>query len=271
MARGTAFAMWWVDRYTRGLPSDVRERRRAEIASDVFEHTHAVGARGADVAWRTARGVHADLAWRREERRLVQASHRPPSRLRTSWGVVTQNWFAPLAVLVCAFDILLAIGVATEDDGKMPGQAIGPVVLATFGVTLAVGLWLRWRAGHAQASRLAVDVPRRPVSSRWIAGTVGLLVVCLAVLVVGVSAGTPSVFFLGFGLLAVTAAAAGGLGIARAVRSSDPAHRVALADGMIVVGVLPALAMFWMIVPALVAIAVIVGVLTTNPRIRPAT
>ena len=31
-----------------------------------------------------------------------------------------------------------------------------------------------------------------------------------------------------------------------------------------------ALAMFWMVIPALVAIAVIVGVVTTNPRVQPA-
>jgi hypothetical protein len=271
MARGAAFARWWVDRYTRGLPPDVRERRRAEIASDVFEQVHGTEHRGHDVAWRAVRGLHADLAWRREERRLVQGSYRPPSRLRTTWGVVTQNWFAPLALLVAGFDALFAIAVATEADGKMPGRAVGPVILVAFAALVVGGLWLRWRAGCARAATPVADLPRLPVSRWWIAGGFGLLVVCLALLVVGVSAGSPGVFFLVFGLLAVAALAVGGVGTVRAVRSSDPAHRVALADGMIVVGVLPALAMFWMIVPSLVAIAVIVGVLTTNPRVRPAT
>lgn len=266
--RAVTVAAWWAERYTRGLPADVRDRRRAEIASDVFEQLHAGGARGAAVTWRVLRGVHADLAWRRGEQRLMEASHRP-TRLRATWAVVTQNWFAPLAVLVGIFDVLTAIGVATDDNGKMPGQAIGPVILVAFAALLFGGLWLRWRAGCAQVARSA-DPARTVVPARWLAGAVALLVVCLAVMVIGVSAGSRAPFFAGFGLLAGAGLVVAVWGTRRALRSVDPGTRVALADGMIVVGVLPALALFWMVVPALVALAVIVGVLTTNPRVRPA-
>jgi hypothetical protein len=40
----------------------------------------------------------------------------------------------------------------------------------------------------------------------------------------------------------------------------------ATADGLVLVGTLPALAMFWLVVPAVLAVAVIVGVLTSRPR-----
>ena len=267
---GAALARWWADRYTRGLPPAVRDRRLAEIDNDVYEQLLVASrpGRASAVGWRAVRGAHADLAWRREEQQRVQASHRPPSRLRATWGVVTQNWFAPLALLVAAFDLLFAIAVATEDGGTMPGQAVGPVILVLLAALIVGGLWLRWRAGRARIPRPA-DAPRAPVPGRYVAGLAGLLVVCLAILVVGVSAGAPVFFFTAFGVLSVTGLVLAGIGITRAVRSADPGSRIALADGMIIVGVLPAIVMFWMVIPPLVAIAVIVGVVTTNPRVRP--
>ena len=33
---GSRFAGWWADRYTRGLPAEVRDARCAEIASDLL-------------------------------------------------------------------------------------------------------------------------------------------------------------------------------------------------------------------------------------------
>jgi hypothetical protein len=265
---GASLARRWAARYTRGLPPTVSEGRRAEIDSDVFEH-QAVGGTHAAVMWRTLRGVPADLAWRREERQRMQASHRPTSRLRATWGVVTQNWFAPLAALVAAFDILFAIAVATEEGGTMPGRAVGPVVLLALAALLLGGLWLRWRAGAARLAQPAA-APRRPVSTRWLAALVGLLVVVLAMLVVGSATGVPMVFFSALTVVLATALVLAVIGVRRAVRASDPAARLVLADGMIIVGVLPGLAMFWMVIPPLVALAVIVGVLTTNPRVRPA-
>jgi hypothetical protein len=87
---------------------------------------------------------------------------------------------------------------------------------------------------------------------------------------VGVSGGSIAPFFAAVGLLAVTLVVVGARLIVRAVRSSYPVARSSLADGMIIVGVLPALGFWWAIVPTVVAAAVIFGVLTTNPRVRPA-
>ncbi len=79
-----------------------------------------------------------------------------------------------------------------------------------------------------------------------------------------------SVFFVGLGILAICAVVSGGRAVVRAVRSSDVADRAGLADGLIVVGTFPALAMFWMVIPPILALLVIGGVLGTSPKFRPA-
>jgi len=273
---GAGLARWWADRYTRGLTDDVRDRRRAEIACDVFEQMQQASggaASGRAVAWRALRGVPADLAWRRQERRAMRGATPDPhgSRLRNAWAVVTQNWFAPIAVLIGVFDVLTSIAVATEADGKMPGQVIGPIVMGALALSIFGGLWLRWRSGRLVAARPdpATRVPIR-VGSRQIAILAAILVLSFGLLVVGVSTGGVPVFFTALVLVGGTALVFGGRAVVAAVRSSDDADRGALASGMIIVGTLPALALFWMVVPAVLAIAVIAGVLGTSPRIRPA-
>lgn len=260
MARGAAFATWWTDHYTRGLPGDVRDRRRAEIESDVFEQRRAGTASDGAVWWRTVRGIPADLAWRRTVRTAR------PSRVRTTWRVVTQAWFAPLAAIVAVFDLLLAWGVATEPDGKMPGQAVGPLVMASLGVALVAGLWLRWRIRSDVPLPSAAPDSRR---TRMLPGVVAVLVLCFGLLTVGVSAGSPVYSFVGLAVVAVTALGIAAALVVRAVRSAAASSRAALADGLIIVGVLPGLAFFWMVVPALVAIAVIAGVAGVGRRVEP--
>src|SRR6185436_5921532 len=105
-------------------------------------------------------------------------------------------------------------------------------------------------------------------SNRTIAGLVAVLAVTLALLVVGVSSGSVSVFLSALGFLAACAVIFGGRAVVSAVRSSDVADRAGLADGLIIVGTFPALAMFWMVVPPILALLVIGGVLGTSPTLR---
>ncbi len=63
----------WARWYTAGLAADVAELRRAEIASDVADHTDARRRDGwpaaridAEQLSRLVRGIPSDLAWRRE-------------------------------------------------------------------------------------------------------------------------------------------------------------------------------------------------------------
>jgi hypothetical protein len=193
------------------------------------------------------------------------------SRVRNAWAVVTQRWFAPVAVLVIVFNLLFAIAVIKAEDSKMPGQAVGPVLLVLCSVAIGAGLWLRWRAARVITSRPApAGEPRRAVSNRTIAGLFGVLGVTLALLIVGVSSGSAAVFFVALGFLAVAVLVFGVRAVIRAIRSSDLADTVGLADGLVIVGTFPALAMFWMIVPPILALVVIGGVLGTSPKFRPA-
>jgi len=104
---GDRLALWWVDRYTRGLRPDTRAERRAEIASDLWEHRHDAGDTWSThlaIAWRCVRGAPADLSWRRSRagrRRALPA--RGPLLRGTGWAVagmayvflvVQHAWFA---------------------------------------------------------------------------------------------------------------------------------------------------------------------------------
>ena len=93
--------------------------------------------------------------------------------LRNAWAVITQRWFAPLAVLVLVFDLLFAIAVVQTGEGS--GRVVGPIVLSLCAAGIGVGLWLRWRAVGDITERMAASaaVPR-PVS-RWTIG--GLIAV----------------------------------------------------------------------------------------------
>lgn len=264
--RGARAVAWWADRYTRGLVPEVRDGRRAEIASDVHEQL-AHGDGSAAVVRRTLRGAHADLAWRREEQRLMLASHRP-TRLRATWGVLTQNWFAPLAVLVAVFDLLLVVNAVAGGDSVEPGDVVLAFVLVGLAAAVLGGLWLRERAGLGMVPTGRPSAPQlRPGRVLVVVAVLG---VALVLMVVGVSGGTVAPFFAALALIAVTVVVVGARLVVRGTRSSDPVARGALADAMIIVGVLPALGFWWAVVPTVVALCVIVGVLTTNPRIRPA-
>jgi hypothetical protein len=63
--------LWWVDRYTSGLPAAALADRRDEVASDLWEHRAALGrgwATDLSMLARCARGAPADLSWRRAQR-----------------------------------------------------------------------------------------------------------------------------------------------------------------------------------------------------------
>lgn len=73
-------AQWverWVKFYTQGLPSPVAERRLEEIGADIHDHTALERDQGTNdrhialsIVSRMARGLIADLSWRRQIRPL---------------------------------------------------------------------------------------------------------------------------------------------------------------------------------------------------------
>ncbi len=275
---GAAFSCWWSNRYTRGLPTDARERRRTEIAGDVHEHilvaTHdGTRSPGVAIAWRTVRGMPNDLIWRRQEQQAMRHTdpHSNGSRLHAAWAVVTQSWFAPLALLLGVFNLLASLAVLREEDGKMPGQAIGPVLMSLLALAVFTGLWLRWRAGRALEARGPdPQLEPLPVSRRQLVLLAVALSVSLVLFAIGASTNTIAVFFVAMAMIAVTALAVGVRIVGRALRSSGFVEKAGLADALIIIGALPALALFWMVIPPILALLVIGGVVGTNPRLRTA-
>lgn len=74
----------WVAFYTRGLPSEVRDARRAELRSDLWEHRRHAAADGhgrlrwsLQVGGRVVRGMPDDLWWRFAQ----QAASRPATEV----------------------------------------------------------------------------------------------------------------------------------------------------------------------------------------------
>lgn len=66
----------WVRLYTRGLPNGLRERRRTEMNSDIYEHERAALSEGykprevaAQILVRFLAGIPADIKWSRSERK----------------------------------------------------------------------------------------------------------------------------------------------------------------------------------------------------------
>ena len=139
-APAASFAQGWVNFYTDGLPPDVRDGRRDEIASDVWEQTHdtpleGAGSRGIPLhmLMRTFIGMPSDFSWRRAEGKLagnaadtdndiergktmrfVQLVTRPKSYF---------NWLAVLLGML----VLFPIGIAA-----FVGAVVGTVVPFTF-------------------------------------------------------------------------------------------------------------------------------------------
>lgn len=70
-------ARWWVSAYTKGLTPDVSDRRREEIASDLWEQQEQARTSGEpasitarEVLARIIVGIPADLSWRKDMRDL---------------------------------------------------------------------------------------------------------------------------------------------------------------------------------------------------------
>jgi hypothetical protein len=99
-----ALVRGWVGLYTRGLPAEVRDARRAEIESDLWSQTEEAeylgqGASSVEIEMlaRLVLGIPADIGWRQAHRRGNAATprkeigmHEP--RSRRLWTAVGAVW-----------------------------------------------------------------------------------------------------------------------------------------------------------------------------------
>ena len=105
----------WATLYTRGLPSEIRDARRAELRSDLWEHLQHASSNGdSQLRWsiqvlgRVARGMTADLWWRFEQggasrpQTVASAGRRRLLAWLLDWvvtpvvaiGVLLSTWFS---------------------------------------------------------------------------------------------------------------------------------------------------------------------------------
>ena len=269
------FTEWWVRCYTRGLPADARDQRRREIESDVFEQldgarqaTTPARSAAAEVLWRTVRGMGDDILWRLRERSTMKSSIAGagrPTGVQALWATATSAWFTPIAALLGVLNVLGAVLVAIDRSGKMPGQVIGPVIMVSLAASLFAGLWLRW-----SSSAGASATPLQATRSRKAA--IALIALCVVTFAVGLTWLFPLAIVPlgGVGALVVVAGRRSARQRAAMTAPIRAARRQGLvtADALIIIGVLPALALFWMVIPPILAVIVIGGVIGTGVRPR---
>jgi hypothetical protein len=118
----------WVRLYTAGLPTEVREARRAELESDLWEQEQEAGAAGCrptttaiHVLWRFMLGIPADLSWRQQRggskifrkagRGAIEGAAVTTARIRRNWALGTL-----FLVLAC---VSSAVGFAGHAGGAV--------------------------------------------------------------------------------------------------------------------------------------------------------
>jgi hypothetical protein len=197
--RTAALVAWWVATYTRHLPAEVAARRRAELASDLWEqraHGRTVGAPAAAVALsilgRMATGIPADLRWRHQQ--LATTEGRPlRPRGRHLPRTLAQTWWLVLATLLGALEVVVGIGTALQGNSGVgvllpgdPGSTARRAAIVTAGGLLALlGIAQRRRSRVAGDLLIAVGA-LPPVAWLWTGGPA--VIVSLAALTVIVAA-----------------------------------------------------------------------------------
>jgi hypothetical protein len=132
---GDRFARTWVRLYTRGLPDELAERRRDELASDLFEHASLAPspAQQREVIGRVLWGIPADLSWRRaarasRERRLATGAAMTIRKVSTivfvvyvlffTWGAIgiIGNGYGLWAMPLLVGSALIVVGLRQRDE-----------------------------------------------------------------------------------------------------------------------------------------------------------
>ena len=151
--------LWWCEVYTRGLSPAVAGDRRAELASDLWEHATAEPRAAGAMLSRAIRGVPADLAWRYEQRRSAQRL--VPMETRIIGGGVA--WLVGVAASTLIAFGLVAIGrtaVYVSQQYVRPWSETAIWVLALTALAIAgTLLLLRRRTRSLGAAALAASAP----------------------------------------------------------------------------------------------------------------
>jgi hypothetical protein len=120
----------WVRLYTAGLPPEIREARRAELESDLWEQDHEAAAAGVrptmtamQVLHRLVRGLPADLSWRQQQggaKVFRKAGRAAVEGAMLTTAALARHWVAGLVVLALAgaFTTVSFVGQAAGGVGR---------------------------------------------------------------------------------------------------------------------------------------------------------
>jgi len=173
----------WVRTYTRGIPDPIRDERRSELESDLWEHRataeHAgigVRATALSIAARAFAGIPADLEWRRDTKGALMSAQTTTVDGRRRIGMATDI----LAAAMGGFAALGGLG-ATLGDGDSAGW--GALLLVT-GLMLLTGAYLRTRRPPAGLALIVVGAISWSFLTYWMFLTViaGAVLIVLALL-----------------------------------------------------------------------------------------
>jgi hypothetical protein len=161
----------WTGFYTRGLPPEVADARRVEIASDLYEQLNHFAHQGISdrviaraVRSRALRGAIADLVWRREQ---VRTAHQPSRPARPGvWlpaSLLAVCYALGTGELLAAAFVLVRWSARASRAPYISGSSDLYLVIAGMGLS-AFGLWLLRRERS------------RWVGALWLAASVSMLV-----------------------------------------------------------------------------------------------
>jgi hypothetical protein len=127
-------AQAWVALYTRGLPADRRDARRAEISSDLWEQCHDGSRDGsasatASVLGRVLAGALADISWRVEERGFARKV-----------GAMDASWYGQQVqrrqiIIIPGISVLVGVVTLAGLSGAAAALLAGLMALALVGLT----------------------------------------------------------------------------------------------------------------------------------------
>jgi hypothetical protein len=127
-------AQAWVALYTRGLPADRRDARRAEITSDLWEQCYdgsrdGSGSVSTSVLGRVLAGVHADISWRVEERRFARKGGAMDA---SSYG---QQVLQRQIIIIPGISVLVGVVTLAGMSSAAAALLAGLMILALIGLT----------------------------------------------------------------------------------------------------------------------------------------
>jgi len=138
--QSSRLVMGWVRLYTRGLPVEAAERRRAELASDLWEQIHGPDEPAGPLVGRCLRGMPGDLWWRYRTLTTTREARRRDMDRSLTW-----NWWVALTGLIAIATIVMALGggLAGACDTTSEWAIAGTIGALVSGGLMLAGLYKR--------------------------------------------------------------------------------------------------------------------------------